>query len=64
MSFDNSKQEHTRKAVSATSIYFESLPYRVHPATGLIDYDQLEATAAVFKPALIVAGGSAYPREW
>lgn len=30
----------------------------------MIDYDQLEAQAALFKPALIIAGGSAYPREW
>jgi glycine hydroxymethyltransferase len=59
-----SKADGCRKAVSATSIYFESLPYRVHPVTGYIDYDALEAQADLFKPALIVCGGSAYPREW
>ena len=58
------KAEKTRKAVSATSTYFESLPYRVDVATGLIDYEALEAQASLFKPAMLICGGSAYPRDF
>uniref|UniRef100_A0A671XVK3 Serine hydroxymethyltransferase n=1 Tax=Sparus aurata TaxID=8175 RepID=A0A671XVK3_SPAAU len=32
------------------------------PATGLIDYDQMEMTAKLFRPKLIIAGTSAYAR--
>ena len=40
---------------------FES--YGVNKETGLIDYDELEYLAKEYKPKLIVAGASAYPRE-
>lgn len=37
---------------------------RVHPDTGLIDFEDLARLAGLFKPAMIICGGSAYPRDW
>ncbi|KAL1308736.1 hypothetical protein AAHE18_17G128100 [Arachis hypogaea] len=50
------------KKISAVSIFFETMPYRLDESTGYIDYDQLEKSAALFRPKLIVAGASAYSR--
>lgn len=59
-----SKNDARRKAVSATSVFFESLPYSVDVETGLVDFVELARNAQLFKPALIICGGSAYPRDW
>lgn len=50
------------KKISATSIFFESMPYKVDIKTGLIDYDDLAYTAKLFKPKIIIAGISCYSR--
>ena len=53
-----------KKKISATSIFFESMPYQVSKDTGLVDYDRLAENARLFRPNLIIVGASAYPREW
>ena len=50
------------KKISAVSKYFESMPYQLDEKTGEIDYDQMEKSAQLFRPKLIVAGASAYAR--
>ncbi|MGR3611221.1 MAG: serine hydroxymethyltransferase, partial [Paracoccus sp. (in: a-proteobacteria)] len=43
--------------------WFNAVQYGLDLETGLIDYDQVEALAVENKPAIIVAGGSAYSRQ-
>jgi glycine hydroxymethyltransferase len=42
---------------------FDQRSYGTDPATGLIDYDKVAAAAREFKPLILVAGYSAYPRK-
>ncbi len=43
--------------------YFNAVQYGINPETSLIDYDEVERLAIEHKPSLIIAGGSAYPRN-
>jgi glycine hydroxymethyltransferase len=56
--------ETPNKKISAVSVYFSSHPYYLHPETHLIDYERLAEDALQLKPKLIIAGASAYSRDW
>jgi glycine hydroxymethyltransferase len=43
---------------------FQALFYGVKKETGMVDYEQLEATALKEKPKMIICGASAYSRDW
>jgi glycine hydroxymethyltransferase len=42
---------------------FEQRSYGTDPETGLLDYDAVRAAAREFKPLVLIAGYSAYPRK-
>ncbi|MDR1893589.1 MAG: serine hydroxymethyltransferase, partial [Spirochaetales bacterium] len=47
---------------SMTSKVFRSIPYKVNPETGFLDYDQIRDLAKKERPNLIISGATAYPR--
>jgi len=49
--------------VSISGKWLNSVSYGVKQDTGLIDYDEVERLALQNNPKLIIAGGSAYPRQ-
>jgi glycine hydroxymethyltransferase len=42
---------------------FHQRSYGTHPETGLLDYDRVREAAREFRPLILVAGYSAYPRR-
>jgi glycine hydroxymethyltransferase len=50
--------------VNFSGILYRAIAYTVKEETGTIDYDLMEEIALKEKPALIVAGASAYSRDW
>ncbi|MDR1527761.1 MAG: serine hydroxymethyltransferase [Dysgonamonadaceae bacterium] len=50
--------------VNFSGLVYQALEYNVREDTGQVDYEQLQETAFRERPKLIVAGASAYSREW
>jgi len=50
--------------VNSSGILYRQVAYGVNESTGTIDYDKMEETALREKPKLIIAGASAYSRDW
>ncbi len=50
--------------VNFSGLMFQALGYNVDPATGRVDYEQMEEMALRERPRLIIGGASAYSREW
>ena len=50
--------------VNFSGLMFKALEYNVKESDGRVDYDQLEQVARAERPKLIIAGASAYSREW
>ena len=50
--------------VNFSGLMFQACSYGLNEETGRVDYDNLEKVARAEKPKLIIAGASAYSREW
>ncbi|RLD46868.1 MAG: serine hydroxymethyltransferase [Bacteroidetes bacterium] len=50
--------------VNLSGILYNPIAYHVKEETGTVDYDEMEKLAIDNKPKLIVAGASAYSRDW
>ena len=50
--------------VNFSGLLFNAISYGVEEETGLINYDKMEELALKEKPKLLLAGASAYSRDW
>ena len=48
--------------VNFSGINYRFIPYQIDPVTERIDYDEVRKLALKYRPKMIVAGASAYPR--
>lgn len=50
--------------VNYSGILYNPVPYEVKEETGCVDYEMMEQLAMKEKPRMIIAGASAYSRDW
>lgn len=50
--------------VNSSGILYKAISYGVEEETGVINYDKMEEMALREKPKLLLAGASAYSRDW
>ncbi len=50
--------------VNSSGILYKPVGYKVEEDTGTINYDKMEELALQVRPKLIIAGASAYSRDW
>lgn len=50
--------------VNFSGLMYNAVEYNVREEDQRVDYDQLESVARKERPKVIIAGASAYPREW
>ncbi|MBN1116337.1 MAG: serine hydroxymethyltransferase [Bacteroidales bacterium] len=66
MGFDLSHGGHLSHGspVNSSGLLYNPISYKVSEETGRVDYDAMEEKALKVKPKLIIAGASAYSRDW
>jgi glycine hydroxymethyltransferase len=50
--------------VNSSGILYKAVGYQVEESSGTINYDKMESQAIQVRPKLIIAGASAYSRDW
>lgn len=50
--------------VNYSGILYKAVSYKVEEATGRVDYNEMERIAMAEKPKMLIAGASAYSRDW
>jgi len=50
--------------VNLSGILYNPVAYHLNKETGTVDYDEMEKLALEHKPKMIIAGASAYSRDW